>query len=187
MINYGISGEPEQIYIASNNDMWIYIKGKAIYLLKPETRLVYSAELGVGSIPKDNVMDMVEGQNELLVVYGNGTIVSLNKSDASFRWIDDKIAKAEGKGKYADFSLFVDNKNNAWIYGHLGLWVYNLKNRKWDDKRASLVVDKEANDMVHAIAMDDENNIWIGNDQRSDYYLKKTNSLFSKRNKYLSS
>lgn len=165
MINYGISGEPEQIYIASNNDMWIYIKGKAIYLLKPETKLVYSAELGVGSIPKDNVMDMVEGQNELLVVYGNGTIVSLNKSDASFRWIDDKIAKAEGKGKYADFSLFVDNKNNAWIYGPLGLWVYNLKNRKWDDKRASLVVDKEANDMVHAIAMDDENNIWIGNDQ----------------------
>ena len=161
MWNIGISGAPTSVYIDDHKVFWIYIQGQGVYRYKPGEESAVAVKSDVLKDIQENVTDMMVCEDELLLMYGNGILVSLDVDKLEMKWKVSEIAVQRGGQVNEVFTLFVDKGKRIWIYSAIGMWIYDLPTKSWSMR--SLRTDNYS--MVRALAQDKNGCIWIGKDQ----------------------
>lgn len=152
----GIDGNPALVYMDHHKNIWAYVEDKGCFLYIPESQLLYPLLFDAQQLPQGNITDILECKDGVLLVYNNGTLVCLDADTNKIKWQQQDITKDVGTGKTGDFSLFVDKDDDIWVYGLLGLWVYNLEQKKWNSRL------HQSYNAVGAVAQDGQGRIWIG-------------------------
>lgn len=179
----GIDGIPALVYIDHNKSMWFYVEGKGCYLYIPESQLLYPLLFDVGQLPKGEITDIAECKEGVLLVYNTGRLVCLDFQTNKIKWQQEDLMKELGSEKQGVFTLFVDSEDDLWIYGPLGMWVYNPEQKKWQSHLCDLI-KRQSHNRVRAVAQDKQGRIWIGKDREGiDILDKETGEVRQLRNK----
>lgn len=169
----GIDGVPALTYIDKNKNMWFYIASKGCYLYIPESQLLYPLLFDAGQLPKGEITDISECSDGVLLIYNTGVIVCLNKDTNKINWDLKEIPKELGNNKYEIFSFFVDREEDIWVYSPSGLWIYNLKEKKWQ-KELSDLIKQQSRSAVLSVAQDLQGRIWLGREHDGINILNKS-------------
>lgn len=161
MWNIGISGNPSFIYIDKHKTFWIYILGKGIYRYTNEEKKAECVNIKAEALLNTDIAGMIECNEGILLMYSHGVLVCLDKEKLNIKWTINDIASDVGKEIVNDFSLFIDQKEHLWIYGVLGMWIYNLPQKTWELRSPK----DDSYNSVRAVAQDKHGCIWMGKDQ----------------------
>lgn len=104
------------------------------------------------------------------MIYDTGLLVCINRDNLTVKWIK-KDVQQDSPQELIDFSLFVDREDCIWIYGISGVWVYDLRTGKWNERVTAHW--KNRSDFVHTITQDAKGRIWMGKDYSGIDILSK--------------
>ncbi len=161
MWNIGISGNPSYIYIDKHKTFWIYILGKGIYRYNDGDKKAECVNVKAEALLNAGIAEMAECNEGILVMYSHGVIVCLDKEKLCIKWTINEVAADVGKEAVDDYSLFIDRNERLWIYGVLGMWIYNLPQRTWEQRSPK----NNSYNSVRAVSQDKHGSIWMGKDQ----------------------
>ncbi len=161
MWNIGISGNPSSIYIDKHKIFWVYVLGKGIYRYVNGEKKAERVNVKAEALLNADIVDMIESNEGILLIYNHGVLVCLDKEKLNVKWTINDISSDIGKETVNDFSLFIDQKEQLWIYGVLGMWIYNLPQKTWELRSPK----DDSYNSVRAVAQDKHGRMWLGKDQ----------------------
>lgn len=161
MWNIGISGNPSSIYIDKHKIFWVYVLGKGIYRYVNGEKKAERVNVKAEALLNADIVDMIESNEGILLIYNHGVLVCLDKEKLNVKWTINDISSDIGKETVNDFSLFIDQKEQLWIYGVLGMWIYNLPQKTWELRSPK----DDSYNSVRAVAQDKRGRMWLGKDQ----------------------
>lgn len=161
MWNIGISGNPSSIYIDKHKIFWVYVLGKGIYRYVNGEKKAERVNVKAEALLNADIVDMIESNEGILLIYNYGVLVCLDKEKLNVKWTINDISSDIGKETVNDFSLFIDQKEQLWIYGVLGMWIYNLPQKTWELRSPK----DDSYNSVRAVAQDKRGRMWLGKDQ----------------------
>lgn len=161
MWNIGISGNPSSIYIDKHKIFWVYVLGKGIYRYVNGEKKAERVNVKAEALLNADIVDMIESNEGILLIYNHGVLVCLDKEKLNVKWTINDISSDIGKETVNDFSLFIDQKEQLWIYGVLGMWIYNLPQKIWELRSPK----DDSYNSVRAVAQDKRGRMWLGKDQ----------------------
>ena len=161
MWNIGISGNPSSIYIDKHKIFWVYVLGKGIYRYVNGEKKAERVNVKAEALLNADIVDMIESNEGILLIYNHGILVCLDKEKLNVKWTINDISSDIGKETVNDFSLFIDQKEQLWIYGVLGMWIYNLPQKTWELRSPK----DDSYNSVRAVAQDKRGRMWLGKDQ----------------------
>lgn len=161
MWNIGISGNPSSIYIDKHKIFWVYVLGKGIYRYINGEKKAERVNVKAEALLNADIVDMIESNEGILLIYNHGVLVCLDKEKLNVKWTINDISSDIGKETVNDFSLFIDQKEQLWIYGVLGMWIYNLPQKTWELRSPK----DDSYNSVRAVAQDKRGRMWLGKDQ----------------------
>ena len=161
MWNIGISGNPSSIYIDKHKIFWVYVLGKGIYRYVNGEKKAERVNVKAEALLNTDIADMIESNEGILLIYNHGVLVCLDKEKLNVKWTINDISSDIGKETVNDFSLFIDQKEQLWIYGVLGMWIYNLPQKTWELRSPK----DDSYNSVRAVAQDKRGRMWLGKDQ----------------------
>lgn len=161
MWNIGISGNPSSIYIDKHKVFWVYVLGKGIYRYVNGEKKAERVNVKAEALLNADIADMIESNEGILLIYNHGVLVCLDKEKLNVKWTINDIFSDIGKETVNDFSLFIDQKEQLWIYGVLGMWIYNLPQKTWELRSPK----DDSYNSVRAVAQDKHGCMWLGKDQ----------------------
>lgn len=161
MWNIGISGNPSSIYIDKHKIFWVYVLGKGIYRYVNGEKKAERVNVKAEALLNADIVDMIESNEGILLIYNHGVLVCLDKEKLNVKWTINDISSDIGKETVNDFSLFIDQKERLWIYGVLGMWIYNLPQKTWELRSPK----DDSYNSVRAVAQDKRGRMWLGKDQ----------------------
>lgn len=165
MWGIGIDGVPAMAYVDSKKEMWFSMESKGICLYNPLDGSLVWMRPGPEGLPEGQVSNFSEYKDGILLLYTNGTVVCISKDNMAVKWRLEEVSRETGSGTDEFFTAFVDGDNDIWIFGPLGLWIYNPTLRKWNTELKEKISDPASKNMIRAIAQDIHGRIWIGKDQ----------------------
>ena len=128
---------------------------------------------GKEDFPLCNLSCMTPCEEGMLLAWENGQVACVDRTNMQVRWqLQDIVEQLQGNVTET-FTLFLDRDGELWIYGIPGVWVYNLKEKKWKDYLKASGHYTGPHDMVRVIEQDAAGNIWIGKDQGGIEVLNK--------------
>lgn len=157
----GIDGEPSLVYIDHNKNMWFYVADKGCFLYMPQSQLLYPLLFEAQQLPAGVITDITECKDGILLVYNNGRLLCLDRTTNKTKWELQDMTKELKVGQNGAFTLFVDSDDDIWIFSPFGLWAYNPEQKKWQSHFTDLV-KRQSQNVVHAVAQDNQGRIWVG-------------------------
>ncbi|ADV43025.1 hybrid sensor histidine kinase/response regulator transcription factor [Bacteroides helcogenes] len=161
MWNVGISGTPSMLYIDAEKVCWISVAGKGIYRHKAGAKAADEVRMSPELRSKALITDMTECEEGILIAYGDGTLVCLDKEKPGVKWVNSDIPAQLGKDANNTFDLFADRDGQVWVYSVAGVWVYHLAGKTWKLRSPR----NDAYNTVRALAQDKYGCVWVGHDQ----------------------
>lgn len=171
MESLGSKGLPQQIFVDSKGNTWIYVMGEGCYRYSKEKE-VMRFSFQDHDIPIVGVSDIAECKEGILFIFDNGLLVCVGQ-DLKLKWVKKDVQQSVSKDKQIAFSLFVDKENCIWIYSIEGLWMYDLLKGQWNNPVKEFWTNRA--DFIHCMTQDSAGRIWMGKDYSGISVLTKSN------------
>ena len=175
----GDSSFVRNLYLTRENELLIVVTS-GIYIYNREQQKV--KKFLQSRIDKDaSVLTEDNFGNLYLGTGGNGIVVI--SSDRKRNFIKE-ISSTDFKGANSIQSMVVDAKGKLWIGTRNGFFTANIsKNINELNFQINQVLDKDGNllqisfNMIHCLAIDERNKIWIGTENGLNIYEPETHKL----------
>ena len=164
----GITGVVSRIYIDREKMFWIFLEGKGVYRYRPGEKEAVVVPVTVERPGYTGRLRFSEYEGGLLLAYGDGLLMCIDRMTLGIKWSTDEIAKDVGKGQYNSYELFADREGRIWIYGVIGTWIYRPADRTWVLRSPR----RDNFDVVRAVTEDKYGRIWVGYDQSGIHILE---------------
>lgn len=164
----GIEGEPDNVYIDNNKNVWVNIPKKGVMAYNMQQQLLYEFTYtdDYKGIPNGTIAYMDGSKDGTVLLYDDGTIVCCDiMHQQRTLWKDTQLAQAHLR-KSKELKIFADQLDNIWIYGPNTLMVYYKKAQKWDfsiGEKLGMTLGN-VDHAVTRMAGDKAGNIWIATD-----------------------
>lgn len=162
---YGISEEPDYLYIDKGKNIWCYHIGSGMHGYDVKTGRLMFSPVSKKLTEQDAVLlSMTEDKNNVICLYANGYIERISKSTGQVESADDYLVRTpDNLQPY--YSIFSDSDGDCWICSYNGLWVYYARSGCWqflDTRKESPYVlsGLYAKDVIQDI----KGKIWIATD-----------------------
>lgn len=133
MSRHGMRLLPDKVIADKDRNLWFSIYGKGCYYYDFKTgRHVFFSQRGGGarSVPRGAVVMMAACREGVALSYNDGTLACLDGKHGRVVWINRQIPR-QGYEKNQSYNLFVDSRNNYWIYTLGKTLVYTPKTGMW--------------------------------------------------------
>ena len=175
MWDIGIDGIPNLIYIDNHKNIWCYMGYHGVYSYNNETKSTSFISFKDENIEFGEIMNISECADGVLFIFNSGIVVCIDIINNNKKWIINEINKEIGSDKFEFFASFTDKDEDIWIYGPLGIWIYDYKNKVWNNNLKKYIREYSSNKMIRTITQDIDGLIWIGKDQDGIDIINKEN------------
>ena len=168
MVQRGMSGTPNRVFVDSRGNFWIAVNGKGCYYYNTSTHSVHLFAIGRGkdNIPAGAITGITERGSSLVVSLENGTLVRLDGPAGHVVWINSTLAKQNGyRAQY--YTTYIDSRYNYWISNHATghTYVYSCISRRWFSSPteffAMLGMSGMRDVFVKDLKEDSHHNLWL--------------------------
>ena len=185
----GVNGEPYKMLIDSKKNMWFVVHGQGIYFLDTKTMKTFlfrfSKKPIKNTLPSGSQVNSICDQNgQAVVMYEDGAIYRLDGYAHKIVWKDNFLQKNKLSAEKT-VCAFVDNKNNYWVSGNAGSYVYSASQHKWyvgiNSFLASLGIKSSMGIhrvIIRDLVFDKKGNLWIATDHKGLYCLDYSKRVF---------
>ena len=168
VFEFGLDTEPTSVYIDNQKNYWFYVEDRGCFWYNAAQKILYPFLQSdkVTDLPPGKIAYITECKEGVLFVYDTGLLVCVNGDMRRVAWMNDFIPVSLDK-KAKTFSAFVDKKENVWVYGNAGLWIFNKEQGKWMTSLEVLAKQWEVpflpamNDAIVGVTQDESGVLWI--------------------------
>ena len=185
----GVNGEPYKMLIDSKKNMWFIVHGQGIYFLDTKNMATYlfrfSKKPTSNMLPNyQQVNSICEQNGQVVIMYDNGAIYRLDGYAHKVVGKDNFLLTNKLSAEKTVYA-FVDNKNNYWVSGNMGTYVYSTSLRKWyvgaNAFLASLGIHSSLGNnrfIIRDLTFDKQGHVWIATDHSGLCYLDYGKRIF---------
>ncbi|MDD4637716.1 MAG: two-component regulator propeller domain-containing protein, partial [Bacteroidales bacterium] len=165
--NQGINPAISCAYVDSLKNLWCYARGNGCtqWQSRSGKLISYPDALIADTLSESGVVDMCESPQGMLLVYSNGRLVCLHRSEPKV--VYSTSLPLATSASFSKISLFVDREGVCWIFTKesTGLWSYQPVTGVWNyfGKKASSTYQL-LSDIVFDVVQDANALIWVATD-----------------------
>lgn len=154
-------------YVDSLKNLWCYARGSGCtqWQSRSGKRINYPDALIADSSSDAEVVDMCESPQGMLLVYSNGRLVCLHRSESKV--VFATALPLATPASFSKIALFVDREGLCWAFTKesSGLWCYEPATAAWtySGKKASSAYPLRS-DIVFDVVQDATGLIWVATD-----------------------
>jgi len=161
----------------NEHNYWFVYPEKGLYKYNSNSKkiLFYNSESTSTPIYSNSVATVaVSKTGDIWIVYRNGIMDKIDKSSGlvAFR----TTALQQVNRQLTDFSLFIDDENEIWIYGLSGAFYYNPSTNVVVSLNKDSKTLRLNTNVITGITEDDRGNIWIATDHGGINLINKNRS-----------
>lgn len=186
---YGIPHDPMLMYIDKEKNIWSYAyNGTHYFNIKEEKLHYYPVEEGF----KEKSVALTafsEDENGVLLLYSNGYFERIDRETKEITLRNSDLVN-EAESTTHKYGILVDSDGDYWVFGDGGIWVYHLKDNRWEhlsDRKDSPYI--LSGNHIRDVKKDTKNQIWIAIDHGGINVINKSqrtikhlqNDIFNER------
>lgn len=170
---FNLRSEPSLIYFDNAKGIWIHIYGEGLYRIQPgSTR---PQLLKDSSYASSEITDIASTPNEALTIDNHGVIRIISPESLIVMHTDSLIDRSSGGTTTFVYTIRTDSEGLAWIFSNEGLWLYDIRHRKWLN---DLLPPDRNQKAVKAFLQDNSGTRWIARDHKGLEKVVRENGRF---------